>query len=83
MTEPVPKEINLAWDNRSDLNDKCYRAVNCLSQTFTGKSHCNYYLSWKVSDGSSVKNFRVFRNDKFIGIVNTFMYVDKHVELTQ
>jgi hypothetical protein len=36
-----------------------------------------------VGDGSSVKNFRVFRNDNFIGVVNTFMYVDKHVELTK
>ena len=72
----------MSWDYRSDLNDNCYRVVFCLSQTFTGKSHCNYYIAWNVGDSSSVKNFRVFRNDKFIGVVNTFVYVDKHVEFT-
>ena len=72
----------MSWDEREDLNDNYYKITSCVGSAFTGKPVCNYYLAWKVDNGNSVKYFRVFRNEKFIGVVNTYVYVDKHVEVT-
>jgi hypothetical protein len=83
LTQGSVKDCKLAWDERSDMNGVAHKAIELVCGDFEGKELFNFYMAWKVEDQSDLKYFRIFKDEIFLGVSNTFVYVEKRTELKE
>ena len=77
--------VKLVWDERPDMVDSAHRVIMLVETNFSNTNVSNYHLAWRLEEPATfkdVKYFRIFRDDKFLGITTSMFYMDKRVEFT-
>jgi hypothetical protein len=65
--------------------DSAHRVITLVETNFSNTNVSNYHLAWRLEEPATfkdVKYFRIFRDDKFLGITTSMFYIDKRVEFT-
>ena len=65
------------------MRDKPKRVYD-INQYLNGKKSCDVHIEWSISPreiSEFLKYYRIYRNDKFIGVTKQVIFLDKEVNV--